>query len=181
LRICACIAFPNSVTILVRLKLRAHDYNPTLYGGLVRVPSHALSSIESQYSNFVSRNEDSGCLTFIAPSDPRSLSFPGPPGMNFIVYDTHGESHARSQLDWLFNAREALVMCQNISYFQFMMGRPGADAVRNRTTTWSAPYLVSDIRSDLLTAIMSSFTRLSQTNSDLAAGSLIMFEQLGKV
>lgn len=101
----------NKSAVATALKMKARKYTNKIVSGFVALPYTSLAACSKGVAAMAARTADPSVAMHVVNQGP-GMGMPdqGPrPGIAFMLFDAHGEAHARSVdgFEWVFNLPDA--------------------------------------------------------------------------
>lgn len=164
---------------MTKFRLKAHKYSPTIFSGMVSIPSGSLQTLSYEVSAWVGRCHDPKMalhVFILAKQGLHGDTFE--PSLVALPFDAHGEDHGRSSdgFKWLLDipGSEPRVGPMNLSGVHEL--QRGHQDLHGLAHTWLEAALVPDPDPEFLVRARDWYVEVATNQPDFAFGTFALLE-----
>ncbi|RYP04715.1 hypothetical protein DL764_004265 [Monosporascus ibericus] len=165
--------------VVTQFRLKAHKYSPTIFSGMVSIPSASLATLSHEVSAWVKRCHDPKMALHVFVLAKQGLHGNAlEPSLLALPFDAHGEEHGRSNdgFKWLLDipGAEPRVGPMNLSGVHEL--QRDHQALHGLTHTWLEAALVPDPDPEFLVRARDWYVDITTNRPDFAFGTFALLE-----
>ncbi|RYP63379.1 hypothetical protein DL771_009315 [Monosporascus sp. 5C6A] len=165
--------------VVTQFRLKAHKYSPTIFSGMVSIPSASLPTLSHEVSAWVKSCHDPKMALHMFVLAKQGLHGDTlEPSLLALPFDAHGEEHGRSNdgFKWLLDipGAEPRVGPMNLSGVHEL--QRGHQALHGLTHTWLEAAMVPDPDPEFLVRARDWYVDIATNKPDFSFGTFALLE-----